>query len=181
MAWKKKYQETRRKRAAVDDEYRKKRNAQSIGKSRARYDKYHKQYYKNNLSKWVITPKKKRRRNALRHSKYHTDANHRKRVLELAKKWRADNPERTKAIRLKKYGVTLDQFNQVLKDQNGVCAICGCKHKNKLIFPVLDHCHSSGKFRGILCALCNKALGLFKDDVGRLAKAIKYLERNKRG
>lgn len=64
--------------------------------------------------------------------------------------------------------------------QNNKCAVCdgeGFKmaehHKSKL---VVDHCHKSGTVRGLLCHNCNRALGLFKDKIDVLKRAIKYLE-----
>lgn len=59
--------------------------------------------------------------------------------------------------------------------QGGVCAICECPDKKRLS---VDHDHQTGKIRGLLCANCNLALGNFKDDPDRLAKAIVYLKRN---
>lgn len=180
MAWKKEYQDARRIKAKNDEAYRLKRNAQSIGKSRERYDKYHDEYYRKNKSKWDDS--RKRRRKSIMESKrnkYHTDPEFRRRAIEKAKQWTVNNPDKRKDTNLKKnYGITLDQFNSLLKRQNGVCAICGMKSEKKLIFPVVDHCHKTNVVRGILCALCNKAIGLFKDDVSRMRKAIEYLERS---
>jgi len=79
------------------------------------------------------------------------------------------------------YGVGILHVRGLLEEQNGVCAICkttGFKmlsgHYSGLN---LDHCHSTGKVRGLLCHNCNRGLGLFKDSADCLKEAIRYLER----
>jgi hypothetical protein len=74
-----------------------------------------------------------------------------------------------------KYGITLEQYNKILKKQNGVCAICGEKETSKInkILSV-DHCHNSKKVRGLLCAKCNKGIGLLKHNFKLLLKAAEY-------
>ena len=78
------------------------------------------------------------------------------------------------------YGITLDTYNKTLKEQNNKCAICktddpkGNSHK----FHV-DHCHTTGKVRGLLCSNCNMSLGGFKDNITNLEEAIKYLIKSK--
>lgn len=79
------------------------------------------------------------------------------------------------------YGVTLDWYEKEYKKQAGLCAICNeegflmdpTRHKTKL---VVDHCHATGKVRGLLCHNCNRALGLFKDKKESLLSAASYLE-----
>ncbi len=78
-------------------------------------------------------------------------------------------------LRRRKYGITEAQFVEMLADQGGVCAICGTDNWG-VRGPVIDHCHSSGKVRGILCNWCNPALGAFRDRVDLLKSAIEYLE-----
>lgn len=77
------------------------------------------------------------------------------------------------------YGVTLDDVTDMHSEQGGVCGICGDKgfsmakrYKNQI---VVDHDHTTGKVRGLLCHNCNRGLGLFKDSVERLQKAVEYL------
>ena len=60
--------------------------------------------------------------------------------------------------------------------QNHACAICGRVMKDKLF---LDHCHKSGKLRGLLCCTCNSGLGMFKDNPELLDNAIRYLKGEK--
>lgn len=86
----------------------------------------------------------------------------------------------------KNYGVTVEQYDQMLEQQNGVCAICGKPESRSAngglgMRPLsVDHCHGSLKIRGLLCSHCNTALGLLNDDIGLFEKAIEYLKRNGR-
>jgi len=80
------------------------------------------------------------------------------------------------------YGITLEQYEAMLKSQNSVCMICKKEevHRNNQNTGVsrlsVDHCHSTGKIRGILCTKCNTGLGSFKDNIELLTKAIQYLK-----
>lgn len=76
----------------------------------------------------------------------------------------------------RQYGITLKEYNKMLKKQGGVCKLCRAK-KNRRALSV-DHYHKTGKVRGILCHHCNLALGGFKDNIKVMRKAIKYLEKN---
>ena len=79
-----------------------------------------------------------------------------------------------------KYGITLDEYNLMLSDQGKGCKICGSKEtvteKGIVRRLAVDHCHETGKVRGLLCGNCNKSLGGFKDSKELLLKAIDYLE-----
>jgi hypothetical protein len=83
---------------------------------------------------------------------------------------------RRKKLALKKFGINFDQFDQMLKDHNEVCAVCGNKDRNGRALAV-DHCHTTNKIRGLLCTDCNTALGLLKDSKELLTSALKYLDR----
>lgn len=94
-----------------------------------------------------------------------------------------NNPDKRKDImkdsRLNKnYGITLEQYNKILKDQENKCAICGESDPNHQNGFCVDHDHKTGKIRGILCNACNRGLGYFKDDTSVLSNAIKYLHSN---
>lgn len=75
------------------------------------------------------------------------------------------------------HGLTLEQYAEMLKQQNERCAICGSTDTgaNTNNFAV-DHNHETGKIRGLLCKPCNLALGLFKDAETILLKAVYYLQ-----
>lgn len=77
----------------------------------------------------------------------------------------------------KEYKITEDEKNIILKSQNDKCPICETSPGNPKNWH-LDHCHKTGKIRGILCSRCNQGLGLFKDNVESLRKAIEYLNGN---
>lgn len=82
------------------------------------------------------------------------------------------------------YGITLDEYNKMLIDQNGVCKIC--KSSWARINPktkkpeqlCVDHCHKTKKVRGLLCSKCNSAIALLDDDISKLESAIIYLKDN---
>ena len=84
--------------------------------------------------------------------------------------------EREKNYSLKKqFGITLDDYNTMLFEQNGCCAICNTHHTEFSKALAVDHCHETGKVRGLLCTCCNSAIGKFRDDIELLKSAIKYL------
>ena len=94
---------------------------------------------------------------------------------EKIQMWRDKNKLRTRGYRFKhRYKITQEDYNSALKKQNCACAICGKLHNENDIL-VVDHNHETGEFRGLLCGTCNSALGMFKDSVNFLQKAIGYL------
>ncbi len=106
------------------------------------------------------------------------------RVAEYAKKYHLYNinKRREKAL-MKSYGITLNQYDEMFSNQNGVCLICNepetRKYKGKLMPLSVDHSHKTEEVRGLLCSNCNLGIGYFNDDPGILLQAITYL-RNKK-
>ena len=100
-------------------------------------------------------------------------------IKELWESWYENNKERVKFNKIKRvYGITKEQYEHMLEQQSGCCAICSVSaesQRDKTL--VVDHCHSSGKIRGLLCHTCNTAIGLFKDNIDSLQRAILYLQR----
>lgn len=79
----------------------------------------------------------------------------------------------------KKYGISLEEYEKLLEYQGYCCALCGkefCKGEKRQ--PDVDHCHKTGKVRGILHLHCNTLLGHSKDNIEILEKAISYLKNN---
>lgn len=88
--------------------------------------------------------------------------------------------------KLKKYGITFLEYQEMFNKQNGTCAICFKEEKAKTsrlincesLSLAVDHCHTTGKVRGLLCMKCNRAIGLLEDSTDNLNNAIKYLNKN---
>jgi len=81
-----------------------------------------------------------------------------------------------KNTRKVKYGITAEQFKLLANKQDGLCAICKKQEKLGTALSV-DHCHESGRIRGLLCRQCNVGIGNLGHDIELLEKAIKYLMR----
>lgn len=97
--------------------------------------------------------------------------------------------EKSNKQRLKRvYGISYEQYEEIYNSQKGQCKICGVflklgivggsTDKDKSLRAALDHCHKTGKLRGILCGYCNRGLGLFQDSPEKLRLAAKYLEND---
>lgn len=103
-------------------------------------------------------------------------AKHKEHLRQYNKEYRkrTQTPESNELKKLASHGLTLQDYQQMLDAQNGVCAICGREPgKNKL---AIDHDHKTGIIRGLLCFRCNYGLGWFQDDLTRIYKAIAHLE-----
>jgi Recombination endonuclease VII len=86
--------------------------------------------------------------------------------------------EKAKDLRLRReYNITLAEYNQVLQYQKGCCAICKKKYgkKGQKLILSVDHCHTTGLVRGLLCWPCNRGIAVFQDDYKRLGAASSYL------
>lgn len=77
------------------------------------------------------------------------------------------------------YGITYEDYNQMLALQEHSCKICHSKDAGGRGRFHVDHCHTKGHIRGLLCAMCNLLLGKAKDNPSILLSAVKYLEDNK--
>jgi len=133
---------------------------------------YAKAYYEANKEKVTVS------------NKAYREANKEKSIA-YAKAYRKANKEKLSSNNKKyylkvKYGITLKEKNFILKKQNNKCKICKITiHKNKKLknnTACIDHCHTTNKLRGILCSMCNKGLGHFKDNTEILTNAIDYLK-----
>lgn len=97
---------------------------------------------------------------------------------EYARRRRAD-PVRLARLRERqyesrvrvKYGLDREGISAMMESQGGACAIC----QQELLKPNIDHCHSTGVVRGLLCNMCNTGLGQFKDSIPLLFRAADYL------
>ena len=77
------------------------------------------------------------------------------------------------------FNMTLEEYDTLLATQKNSCAICNKTPEENKKRLAVDHCHKTNKIRGLLCSLCNTALGALKDDIELLDKAKEYLLRSK--
>ena len=144
-----------------------------------------------------MTTQAERLRDAERHTKkYHTDPIFAEAVRSKHRHWYLANKEYAKARgrayyaagkeqikasrryrnaafqeRLRQHNITLDQYAAMDESQDWLCAIC----RNERSLHI-DHDHSTGQFRGLLCGSCNRGLGLFDESTESLANSIRYLQ-----
>lgn len=105
---------------------------------------------------------------------------------ERHKRRYSEDPEYARRAHFKKsYGITIEDYDIMSESQGHVCAICGNAETAKNQYGIkrlaVDHCHQSGTVRGLLCADCNRALGMFRDNPNLLRKAADYLEEARFG
>ena len=127
--------------------------------------------HKERGRKWrEANPEKKRENNR----KWHA-ANPGK-SRENARKWNEANPERKRETNrkrlLRRFDLTPEQFLSMEKAQGGVCAICLKPPKKKRL--CVDHCHATGKVRGLLCHGCNASLGMLREDPDTIQRLLAY-------
>ena len=103
----------------------------------------------------------------------------RDREIARMREWQAENPDRHRDARRRsalkvRYGIDEAAYEAMLSKQSGRCAICAAEPKSGTRLHI-DHRHSDGVVRGLLCGLCNRALGLLADDPVRADRLISYL------
>lgn len=97
---------------------------------------------------------------------------------EYMRQWRANNKAKTASYhREYRFGVTQEQYDAMLSAQDFKCAICRTDDPGQNRGWRVDHCHTTGTVRGLLCNGCNVGLGHFKDDTTALQAAIEYLQK----
>lgn len=100
------------------------------------------------------------------------------RVKEYTKKYYKAHKEKFRDYHLfSKYKVTQEEYNNMLDSQGGVCAICGGMQDKRYKNFAVDHDHTTGVVRGLLCNNCNAGLGYLKDSVTVILAAAQYLSR----
>lgn len=112
-------------------------------------------------------------------------AENRPQLTEKMRRWRIANPKQRLHQRLKLFGLTNDQYEEMYQAQNGVCAICSSQEwqihgKSKQIQRLsVDHCHKTSQVRGLLCHRCNRLLGMLQEDLCLLKSIEAYLRFHK--
>lgn len=111
-----------------------------------------------------------------------------KRIQKEYNKIKPKDPKKNREDKYKRtYGIKVEEYDKMFIEQGGVCKICKKpqtvqNRKNGRVVSHLhvDHCHKTGKVRGLLCHNCNFALGYFKDSKLNLISALKYLEETEK-
>ena len=93
-------------------------------------------------------------------------------TTERSKRGKRDLRERQGHHFKARYGITVDDYDRLLGEQGGKCAVCGDTPEHRLH---VDHDHDTGRVRGLLCTWCNKGLGAFRDNPDKLLGAAAYL------
>jgi diketogulonate reductase-like aldo/keto reductase len=95
------------------------------------------------------------------------------------KKWREDNPDKVMTNNLKRYGLTYDEYWHMAATQGNMCAVCKkvetVQVKGKVARLGVDHNHTTGTVRKLLCARCNTVIGLVEEDVLLLESMVAYI------
>lgn len=145
---------------------------------------------RQNTRKWREKNPERQSQNSAR---YYTENS--EKIRQRSAKWYAENIERARQTQTKwssknagkrkisarkrylrrTYNLTPEEYNVMLTEQKGLCRICEDRPAT-----AIDHCHTSGQIRGILCSPCNTALGGFQDSVSILRQAANYLVQSRR-
>lgn len=89
---------------------------------------------------------------------------------------RSADPTKQRALKLRlNYGLTTEDYDRMFAEQNGLCAICKKPPAEDDTRLCVDHCHTTGRIRKLLCRRCNAGLGAFRDDPDIIARAVQYL------
>lgn len=148
----------KQEKAVYDKDYREKKK-EKIKKSK-------KDYY--NLNKEVISKKSK--------IKYDANPDYYKEKTKNFEVSKEKKYSYNKKFKLKqKYNLTIEEYEGMQKQQDYKCKICNRSFTDKVV-PYVDHCHKSGKIRGLLCITCNSGLGMANDDIKILSNMINYLK-----
>jgi hypothetical protein len=159
-----------------------------------------KQGNKDKISEWQKNNRKENPEKVLKRERKYKEANREKinaaqkekrnaNIEEYRKKEAEQREKNRENIRINHaawtYGLTKEEYISLINSNDGKCYICGNEEKvidsvsKKIRRICIDHDHSTGKVRGLLCNLCNSGLGKFKDSIDLIEKALDYLKRYK--
>jgi hypothetical protein len=187
------YEANKEKIAAYDKAYReanKEKIKEYRKKNKEKIAAYSKEYRKKNKEKIAAKAKayqqtKEYKKNRLVYIKQYRKKNKEKIAAQVSGHYYKNKKHKMSVYRQRKYGITPEDYDIMLKEQNYKCKICLIKFNNNYNkeskkdyahAQQLDHCHTTNKIRGILCPFCNKGLGHFKDNTEILTNAIDYLK-----
>ncbi len=129
-------------------------------------------------SRWYerTTKRYKKRADYMAEYRLRNDERTKECARERTRLYRERQPDKWRIPRLRRYGLTIADYDRMVDEQKGVCAIChGHQPDGRRLY--VDHCHTTGIVRGLLCVSCNRGLGSFIDNPEALRRAALYLER----
>lgn len=140
-------------------------------------------YYYRNRERCLARDRERYRKNREKICQYQREYNqtHAVKVAARKKEYRERNVDRLRVYgrlwhRFRKYGLTREAFSAMLEAQGGVCAICKRPpHGGRGGVLCVDHNHSTGKVRALLCHHCNMVIGYAEEDIARLLAMVEYL------
>ena len=132
---------------------------------------YRKTYQRVKVAQWRESNPDKRKEQKRRHYEKHKD-----KIDQRAKDWYENNKERhVNNALLRKYGVTLDQYNLLRAQQDFRCAVCNAHETDVGKQMFVDHDHVTGKIRKLLCTKCNVGIGMLQDNPAIMERAATYI------
>lgn len=126
-----------------------------------------------------MTEDERREKRKLYNQKY--QAENREKVRQLRVDYRIRNkellPQMRREANLKQYGLSIQQFEEMVQAQGGLCKVCRRPPDGRWGTLQVDHCHTTGRVRGLLCVNCNQAIGLLQDNPEYAREAARYLRK----
>jgi hypothetical protein len=145
---------------------------------------------RNAASREYYTANRERIRQQNRERQVVNREKYRAKAQEANRRWKGEHRDEVRTreayrawvSRLKRHGLTPEDYERILKDQGGVCALCGTDDPGRAGGSdsrtfAMDHCHETGQFRALLCHHCNRGLGYFRDRPDVLVKAAAYVRK----
>ena len=93
----------------------------------------------------------------------------------IARKYRASRKGKENRL-MREYGLSSAEWQEFFDEQKGKCLICDTHQSDLKQTLNVDHCHETGRVRGLLCGPCNQALGIMKDDKENVLRMVKYID-----
>ncbi len=169
--------EKKQRRLESQKRYREK-NRELLNEKNRQYRAENKEKVEEGRKRWIeANPEKEAKRQQERGVRYRQRNPEKVKISQ--KLWYDANKDKKRGNTLKrKYNLTLDDYEKMLQEQNGSCAICFVKAEeeiNKIL--VVDHNHLTGEVRALLCNKCNTAIGLLREDLEIMQRASEYLKK----
>lgn len=137
-----------------------------------------KEYYQENKEQIKLKVKRYKEENSEQVKAYEKTRNQNltRKEKSKARSKKESNVSHRRKRALELYNLTPDDYNQMFEAQEGKCLICGTHQSDLKKKLFVDHCHTTGKVRGLLCHKCNSGIGYLNDDLLLVTRAMEYLQ-----